>query len=109
MLRESSSAYGYDFDMAAIADRTLDAGIPGNRAILDLVDSVFTGVGMPDARQTMIDELGPEAFVDACAVYGNFSMMNRVAEGTGIPVPSAAVEREASIVEALDLTRMLKE
>jgi hypothetical protein len=94
--------------MAAISDRKFDAGIPGNRAILDLVDAVFTGVAMPGARQAVIDELGPEAFVDACAVYGNFSMMNRVAEGTGIPVPSAAIEREAAIVDALDLRRMLK-
>ena len=109
MLRESSIAFGYDYRMQAISDRSLDAGVPGNRSILDLVDAVFMGHEAKDARQGVIDELGPAAFVDVCAVYGNFSMMNRVAEGTGIPVPGASIEREAEIVDRLGLRSMLKD
>ena len=38
------------------------------------------------ARQDALDALGPEAFVDAAAVVGNFQRMVRIADGTGIPL-----------------------
>jgi hypothetical protein len=108
MLRESAIAFEYDFNMAAIGDRSIEAGIPGGRAILDLVDAVFAGTELDRARTSVIDELGPESLVDAVGVYANFSMMNRLAEGTGIPIPGAAIEREADMVATLGLDRFLK-
>ncbi len=108
MLRASSVAFGHTVDIRAIADRSVDAGVPGSRVILDLVDAVFAANGVPDARHNILSELGEEAFVDACAVYGNFSMMNRVAEATGIPVAGAAVERESATIALLGLDSMMK-
>lgn len=108
MLRESSIAFGHSVDVRSIRDRTIDSGIPGGEVILNLVDAVYSGQPADRERRVVIDELGPESFVDACAVYGNFSMMNRVAEATGIPIPAAGIEREIEIVETLGLRRMLK-
>ena len=56
-----------------------------------------------------MDELGPESLVDAASVLGNFEMMNRVAEGTGIPIPSQGIERMRSEIELLGLDQIMKQ
>ncbi len=75
-----------------------------------LVDAFFddSGSGWEVACQAVQEALGPEAFVDAAAVFGNFEMMNRVAEGTGIPVPPQAIERERDFLDLLGLYDILK-
>ncbi len=106
MLRESTIAFGYDFDPASVADPTVATGIPGGRLLGEFVDALF---GLPDtslevARTGILDELGPAALVDACSVFGNFQMMNRVAEGTGIPLSTQMIDRERDMLEVLGLT-----
>jgi hypothetical protein len=110
MLRESSISFGCDLDIRAIADDTIDSGVPGGAVLLPFVDSVMTGAAsdQQSAREAIIETLGPESLVDAAGVFANFQMMNRVAEGTGIPVPGAAIEREAQMVEVLGLNNFYK-
>ena len=110
MLRESSIAFGYELDIRAIADDTFDSGVPGGEVILPFVDAVMTGAeaDRQSARDSIVESLGAESLVDAAGVLANFQMMNRVAEGTGIPVPGAAIEREAAMVEALGLDSFYK-
>jgi hypothetical protein len=78
--------------------------------LVELVDSVVDGGDSrrQEARDALLEALGPESFVDAAAVFGNFQMMNRVAEGTGIPIPPQALEREADMMKALNLYDILK-
>lgn len=78
--------------------------------MLDLVDVFFSGTKPEQAaaREALLDVLGPEAFFDAATVFGNFEMMNRVAEGTGIPVPPQAVDRESEMMKILGLYDILK-
>ena len=110
MLRESSLAFGYDIDIRAISNDTFDSGVPGGDVLLPFVDVVMTGTAsnMQAARDAIVDRLGEESLVDAAGTYGNFQMMNRVAEGTGIPTPGAAIEREATMVDALGLNDFYK-
>ena len=107
MLRESALAYGYDIDLAAIADPSIPMGVPGGNALLRFIDAVTetSSVDISDAQRDVIDELGPEALVDAAAVYGNFAMMNRIAEGTGIPLAWQMETREEDLIAVLDLDR----
>jgi hypothetical protein len=79
-------------------------------ALVGLVDRMVEGdiSACRQARATVLEELGPESLVDAAAVFGNFEMMNRVAEGTGIPVPPQALEREAEMMQTLGLYDILK-
>ena len=110
MLRESALAYGYDIDLGAVADPTLPMGVPGGNALLRFVDAA-TGVSDADlhnAQRDVIEELGPEALVDAASVYGNFAMMNRIAEGTGIPLARQMEEREQVLISALGLEGLKK-
>ncbi len=76
--------------------------------MIGLVDSFVSGDGLDQSRATVRDELGDPSFVDAAGCFGNFEMMNRIAEGTGIPVPKQAVEREAEMMKTLGLYDILK-
>lgn len=110
MLRESATAFGYDVDIAAVGDPSRALGIPGGDELLRFVDTIMTG--SPDeldsARSTIIDHLGPESLVDAASVFGNFEMMNRVAEGTGIQIPRQSIERMRDTIDVLGLERLLR-
>ena len=88
----------------------IDLGVPGGSALIELVNSVIYGdeSRCQKARDAVLERLGPESLVDAAAVFGNFEMMNRVAEGTGIPLPPQALEREADMMRALNLYDILK-
>lgn len=111
MLRASSLALDYELDVRAIGDPTLESGVPGGNALMQLVDAVLRESDVPvsDAQREIIETLGPEALVDAAAVFGNFEMMNRVAEGSGIPIPAQAIERQREDLELLGLDRFIKE
>jgi len=110
MLSSSANAYGFDLNIAAVANLEIPTRIPGGTELLRLVDAVISGESsaIRSAQASVINILNPESMVDAAAVFGNFEMMNRVAEGSGIPVAAQAVERMSSTVEALGLRDFLK-
>ena len=110
MLSSSAIAYGYDLDVAAISDPSVPIGIPGGQELLFFVDAVMTETpnDLEGAQSAIINVLGPESLVDAAAVLGNFEMMNRVAEGSGIPVSVQAIERLSDTIEKLGLNSFLK-
>ena len=78
--------------------------------MVGLVDEMAKGDtnARRQARDAILDELGSESLVDAAAVFGNFEMMNRVAEGTGVTVPPQVLEREAEMMKTLGLEDTLK-
>ena len=110
MLSSSAIAYEYDLNIAAIRDPSLPTGVPGGTELLRFVDAIITR--SPDdlviAQAAIIDVLNPESLVDAASVFGNFEMMNRVAEGSGIPVPPQAVERMKDTIDELGMVTFLK-
>ena len=109
MLRESAKAFEYELEMEAIRDPSIDIGVPGGNLLLRLVDAVLTNSEpLVQVHDAIIEELGPESLVDAATVFGNFEMMNRVADASGIPIPAAGIEREKSLVELLDLSGFLR-
>jgi hypothetical protein len=110
MLSSSAIAYQYDLNIAAIRDPSLPTGVPGGTELLRFVDAIITR--SPDdlvtAQEAIINVLNPESLVDAASVFGNFEMMNRVAEGSGIPVPQQAVERMKDTIDELGMVTFLK-
>jgi hypothetical protein len=110
MLSSSAIAFGYDLNAAALGNPGLPTGIPGGTQLLRLVDAVASGdvVGLQSAQMAIVDDLNPESLVDAAGVFGNFEMMNRVAEGSGIPIAPQVVERMSATVDALGIGDFLK-
>jgi hypothetical protein len=109
-LRASARAFDYVLDIRGITDPTVEIGIPGGAALIAFVDAVM-GVSQEDpdaARDRVIDELDGESLFDAATVYGNFSMMNRVAEATGIPISRQVIDRERATIDVLGLERLIK-
>jgi hypothetical protein len=110
MLSSSAVAYGYDLDIAAIGDPSIAIGIPGGNELLSFVDAIIIGTSddLDRAQVAIINTLGPESLVDASASFGNFEMMNRVSEGSGIPVPAQEIERMEHTIEELGIVGFLK-
>jgi hypothetical protein len=109
MLRASSSAFDYDLDLDALRDPAIPVGVPGGNLLLRLVDAVLVGTEpLSQVHDEIVAELGPEALVDAASVFGNFEMMNRVAEVSGIPIPQQGIDRNRVLIDRLDLSRFVK-
>lgn len=110
MLRASSLAFEYPLNISAVADPSVPTGVPGGDLLLRLVDAVMIGTEpLAEVHAAIIDELGPEALVDAASVFGNFEMMNRVAEASGIPIPAQSIDRERDLIEQLNIGRYIKQ
>lgn len=97
MLRASAEVTTTPLDARAITDRSVDPLLPEGAILLDFVDAVLTGDGLElaDARAAVLDALGPTGLVDASGVVGNFEMMNRIADATGMPVGKGTLKRTA--------------
>lgn len=57
------------------------------------------------ARTRLLEELGPEALVDAAGVASNFERMVRIADSTGIPLDGFLDERTVDMRAELKLTK----
>lgn len=109
MLRASAAAFEYDVNVDAVRDPELPSGIPGGNLMLRFVDAVLAQTEpLGDIHEAIIAELGPEALVDAASVFGNFEMMNRVAEASGIPVSAVAIDRHAELIDSMEIRHFLK-
>lgn len=107
MLRWSSETTGLPIELRGLGDRAVDALVEGSGELLALVDATLDRTADPAAaRDAVEDRLGAAAAVRAAAVIGNFEMMNRLADGIGVPVGRATMERESALLESLGLDRI---
>lgn len=107
MLRWSAETTRVPVDVRAVTDPSIDPLLPGGRELIGLVDASVDG-GADDegeAREAVRSVLGEPALVDAAAVIGNFQMMNRVADATGMPVGRGSRARSGALIEQLGLDR----
>jgi hypothetical protein len=107
MLSWSSEINQMPVDVRAITDPAVDPLIPGGVALLRLVDAVLARStdDIEAAGDAVRSEVGEAGLVDAAAVIGNFQMMNRVADGTGMPTGRGSRVRHAELIELLGLDR----
>ena len=104
MLRWSSQETQTPLDLAGIADPSVDPLIPGSRHLVDFVGAVVDGSGdITAARQAVAAAVGEAGAVRAALVMGNFEMMNRLADGVGIPVGRSRMASEADLITTLGL------
>lgn len=86
----SGEISGRPADVRAITDdaRAEESGVPHAAALLAFAEAVVAGSDavLQAAQRDLLEAVGPEAFVDAAGVVGNFQRMVRIADGTGIPL-----------------------
>lgn len=100
LLRASSLAHNDPVDLAALTDPTRDPLVPAGVEILTFVDANATGdaVSRLRTRRALLEAVGPAGLVDAAATFAVFEMMNRVADGTGIPVGRGRLARSKELL-----------
>ena len=106
LLGLSSLTIGAEVDLRRIADGSEgDGGISHGEVLVAFVDAAHAGdpAAMDVARAAMARACGRDGLVDAAAVYANFQMMNRIADGTGTPLDEFAVEPSAEVRATLGL------
>jgi hypothetical protein len=110
MLRWSAENLRHDFNPESIVDTTQTTGIPGGEALIALVDATMLGTSSDrsKARAWIHDEIGMDGVVMAASTYGNFEMMNRIAEGTGIRANEQTRASSADWQQKLGLDRFGK-
>ena len=89
MLRESSKNGKDDLALDKITGEDgLGSGVPHGDVLVRLVDATLKAddAVLATAREAVIDALGREGLVDAAGVIGAFTMQNRVADATGLPL-----------------------
>ena len=108
MLSWSSEHTNTPVDLGAVTDRTIDPLIPGGPQLLAYVDAVVAGPdrAIGETAVALERELGRDGLVNAASVIGNFQMMNRVADGTGMPVGQGSRRRHAELIDRLGLGRL---
>ena len=84
MLSWSIQETNQRINLLPIADGEGDTLLTGGSDLIGFANATLSGCGISAARTTVADALGTEAAVDAAAVIGNFEMMNRVVDGTGV-------------------------
>jgi hypothetical protein len=105
MLSWSVEATGQQVNLTPIAGDGGDPLLPGGRELIDYVTAVLSGRGVAEARDRVAANLGAPATVTAAAVTGNFEMMNRIADGVGMPVGGGTRRTMAQVIDDLHLDR----
>ncbi len=101
MLRASAKSTDAPIDLLAIADPMVDPLLPASPELRCLVDAIV--LRDPDERDValtaLVEAVGTEGAVRAAAVVGNFEMMNRLLDGTGVGpnTPMAAIATDLGI------------
>lgn len=89
MLRASSEQTQAKLDLRAISGATDDPLLPAGRELLNFTSALVgrDDIALDGARKALLVALGPAAAVAAAACAGNFQMMNRLLDSTGVPLP----------------------
>ncbi|HSM67788.1 MAG TPA: hypothetical protein VK860_15890 [Ilumatobacteraceae bacterium] len=87
MLRASAHATGEPVDLRAITDRAPDAQLRAGPELLGFATALIRDDDRLDEQRALLaTAAGTHAMVRASAVTGNFQMMNRLVDATGVPV-----------------------
>jgi hypothetical protein len=106
MLSSSASATATPVNLEAVTNPGADPLIPGGAALAAFVEAVLRQSPTRAAAAAEVTaRLGTPALVNAAAVIANFQMMNRVADGTGMPVGRGSRIRNADVIARLGLER----
>ena len=88
MLRASAHVTGQQVDLRAITDRAADSLIDSGAELLAFITAIVRSDadGLDAARAELQASAGSAAVVRAAGVAGNFQMMNRLVDATGVPI-----------------------
>ena len=89
MLRASSQVEGNLANLASVVKgANTESDVASGEALLHFAEVALGDdqAAIKQARDTVIEELGEAAMIDAAGIIANFQRMVRIADGTGIPL-----------------------
>lgn len=96
-------ATGEEIDLDGMTDPacTEIKGIPHSEVLMKFTNAFMSNdkQALVAARDTLVNEMGAAAMIDAAAVASNQQRMVRIADGTGIPLESMGDEMDAMAEE----------
>ena len=94
LLRGSSQNHGQSVNLNCITDTNVDSGVAHGTLLVSFSEAVLgcDDAALEFARRKILDDLGPEALCDSAAVVATFQQMDRIADGTGIPLDEIVAE-----------------
>ncbi len=99
MLRRSAETTNREAHLRAITDDSVTSGIRGGRQLLAFADALVARdpAAVTTTGAALAGEVGDATAARAAAVCGNFQMMNRILDATGVPVPPGRRDLVAEI------------
>lgn len=93
MLRVSMDRANIAIDLGAIVDPDHATQQVGADEIIKFTRAlVGRTTDLNDARRLLVESLGEEATAAVAGSVGNFEMMNRILDATGVPAPGTMAE-----------------
>lgn len=98
MLRASIDIAGLELDLRAIVDDQCSTGPDGADEILAFTRAlVQRSASLASARDALRTMLGDPAAAAVAGAVGNFEMMNRILDATGVPTPHTLHDLEQQL------------
>lgn len=99
MLRASADANDQTVDMRGVGHVTVDSGVPADAQLTALTDAAVLRDPdeLPTAITRAVEKLGAASTMRAIAVAGNFEMMNRLLDATGVG-PTASMRPIGALI-----------
>ena len=106
MLLGLSSSDDQPFDPAELND---GAGVEHGAALAELARAAAAREPEPLAlhRDRVADLVGRASMIDALAVFANFTMMTRIADGTGTPLDAGSAALSGDLRSGLGLNDLV--
>ena len=104
----SSQNQGTAVDLSGVTGQSDgDGGIAHGERLIAFTDAAMgeDGEALVRERRALRALLSDEAFVDTCAVFGAFNVVDRIADATGIPLDQGLIVMSKDVREELDLAR----
>ena len=94
LLRGSGQTHGSAVNLSSVVDGQTESGVPHGAVLIAFSDAVLGNdeAALESARSHVLQDLGPQALIDAAAIVATFQQMDRIADGTGIPLDEFVVE-----------------
>ena len=108
LLRASSQHRGQTVDLQSVIGAVDgDGGVPHGGLLVAFAEAVLGDDPslLSEARRALTQAVGEAAMVDSAAVAAGFNGIDRVADGTGIPIDEERVTSTVSLRQDLGIDR----
>jgi hypothetical protein len=95
--------------MKALTQPTVDSGVTDGDVLIAFTDGIAgtDRSALGRARAALEERMGPNAMVESALTIANFSMLDRIANGIGIPVEEPFVKSTADFRADIGLNDFL--